>query len=167
MESTINCRSAISVVGCRAKHTRNGAEQNQKHRPEIENPPRGVRTRGGLYRTQGWRPALLSMVMSIVTVSPPKIKSKNAFVRIDAICLRVLCLNTSRSSNMRNVAALAARHTHPCLPNGITFGQVIELIERHGRAAWGLGLARRDALLRMMRSTTVSDWSDPARDPVC
>lgn len=68
---------------------------------------------------------------------------------------------------MRNVAALAARNTHPCLPNGITFGQVIELIERHGRAAWGLGLARRDALLRMMRSTTVSDWSDPARDPVC
>ncbi|REG28222.1 replication initiation protein RepC [Paracoccus versutus] len=68
---------------------------------------------------------------------------------------------------MSRFAALAAQPTYPCLPSGMTFGHLVELIERHARRAFGIGLARRDALLRMMRSTSVSDWTDPHRDPVC
>lgn len=65
------------------------------------------------------------------------------------------------------MAAKAARQDHPCLPSGMTFNHVVELIERHARRAFGLGLARRDALLRMMRATSTDDWTNHGRDPVC
>lgn len=65
------------------------------------------------------------------------------------------------------MAAHAAIQNHPCLPNGMTFNHVVELIERQARRAFGIGLARRDALLRMMRSTSTDDWVNPGRDPVC
>lgn len=68
---------------------------------------------------------------------------------------------------MSRFAALAAQPSYPCLPDGMTFSHLVELIERHAGRAFGIGLARRDALLRMMRSTSVSDWTDPHRDPVC
>ncbi|WBU62250.1 replication initiation protein RepC [Paracoccus albus] len=68
---------------------------------------------------------------------------------------------------MNHAAHAAPRPSRPVLPDGITFNHLIELIERHARAAFGLGLARRDALLRMMRATSVHDWTDPDRDPVC
>ncbi len=68
---------------------------------------------------------------------------------------------------MSHAAQAAPRPARPVLPEGITFNHLVELIERHARRAFGLGLARRDALLRMMRATSVSDWTDPDRDPVC
>jgi replication initiation protein RepC len=68
---------------------------------------------------------------------------------------------------MMKAAQAAPRPSRPVLPDGITFSHLVELIERHARAAFGLGLARRDALLRMMRATSVHDWTDPHRDPVC
>ncbi|WP_299846299.1 replication initiation protein RepC [uncultured Paracoccus sp.] len=68
---------------------------------------------------------------------------------------------------MSHAAHAAPQPTRPVLPDGITFNHLVELIERHARRAFGLGLARRDALLRMMRATSVSDWTDPDRDPVC
>lgn len=68
---------------------------------------------------------------------------------------------------MSRLAALAAEDPHhPCLPCGMTLSHVIELIERVARHV-GLGAQRREALLRMMRQTAPSDWTDSATDPVC
>lgn len=66
-----------------------------------------------------------------------------------------------------STASRAARQDHPCLPDGMGFNHVVELIERHARRVFGIGLARRDALMRMMRSTSTDDWINPGRDPVC
>lgn len=78
-----------------------------------------------------------------------------------------LCLTIEEQKTMSRFAALAAQPTYPCLPDGMTFSHLVELIERHAGRAFGIGLARRNALLRMIRSTSVSDWTDPHRDPVC
>ena len=59
-----------------------------------------------------------------------------------------------------------ARASRPVLPDGLSFNHLVELIERHACLAFGIGFARREALLRMMRSTAVKDWTDPGRDPV-
>lgn len=60
-----------------------------------------------------------------------------------------------------------ARASRPVLPDALSFNHLVELIERHACRAFGIGFARREALLRMMRSTAVKDWTDPGRDPVC
>lgn len=68
---------------------------------------------------------------------------------------------------MHKSAAAALNHqTHSCLPSGMTFSHVVELIERVGRHI-GLGARRREALLRMMRQTAPTDWISSDRDPVC
>ncbi|MDS9469691.1 replication initiation protein RepC [Paracoccus sp. MBLB3053] len=58
------------------------------------------------------------------------------------------------------------RVIYPVLPDGMTLGHVIELVERLARQL-GLGAARRAVLLRMMRHTAPADWRDPGCDPVC
>lgn len=69
---------------------------------------------------------------------------------------------------MHTSAVATASHStsHPCLPAGMTLSHVIELIERVGRHI-GLGARRREALLRMIRQTTPTDWTSSDRDPVC
>lgn len=68
---------------------------------------------------------------------------------------------------MSKLAALAAEQPdHPCLPAGMTVSHVIELIERVARHI-GLGAQRREALLRMIRQTAPSDWTEGTTDPVC
>lgn len=55
---------------------------------------------------------------------------------------------------------------YPCLPEGLSLGGLIELIERIGRRC-GLGAPREKALIRMIRSTASRDWTEADHDPVC
>lgn len=63
-------------------------------------------------------------------------------------------------------AKAASTPTYPCLPNGLSLGRVIELIERVGRR-FGLGAPREKALIRLIRSTAARDWTETSHDPVC